>query len=306
MARKADSGWRDELIGARHSFYGFSAPAAGMILPMIEYDRGNAVGLVSYQRWGHGLPQGVDVVGAHAAFANVHAKRDGSQLPFLTAVYDPNHWTFKVFAHNDAAKLLVGTGWQVMTEREYATTVYAMRSRSLPDLSGYGVEWNTVGETWSDREVPEAWPGQTMSYRRRAWEPMAQTPFKLRVPCMDVDLAVVDVDQRLAMVVDYKRKGSAYPTPKGGWNLMALGSLEAKRCGYLSSVAAFVAEYAPVKPEWDYRVHPLNTTARGLLSYTLGSTGAGTKRLADAIAGTGWLDLTETQWRDVLGAARNV
>lgn len=300
MARREDSGWRDELIGQRHSFYGFKTPAPGMTLPMVEYDKGHAVGLVNYRRWGTGLPKGHAEFQAFRAFSSLYAARDGSQLPFLTAVYDPNHWTFKVFAHNAAAKLLVGTGWQVMSEREYATVLYAMRNRPLPDLSRYGVEWNTFGETWSEREVPEAWPGQAVSYRRRAWEPTVSVPFKLRVPCVDLDFAVVDVDSNVALVADYKRHGHRAHHAQ---NTRALASLATARG---VPVAAFIAEYAPVKPEWDYWVEPLNQSARSLLSYTLGSTGAGTKQLADAIAGDGWVALTETQWRDVLQAAKDV
>lgn len=303
MARKTDSGWRDLLLDVRHDYYGFDFPVAGMTLPMVEYDKGHAVGLVSYHRWGHGLPKGLDAADAHRAFSRLIASRDGSQLPFLTAVYDPEHWTMKVFAHNDAARLLVGTGWHVLTEREFAAVLYRMRDRDLPDLSRYGVEWNTKGETWSDRDQSERWPGQAMSYRRRAYEPRVSVPFKLRVPCMDIDFAVVDVDRDVALVVDYKRAGTTGQNPGDDWNLKALASLVTPRG---VGVAAFVAEYAPVKPSWDYRVKPLNTAARSLLSYTLGSNGFNVKKMAEAVAGTGWISLTEDEWTDVLRCARDL
>lgn len=303
MARKTDTGWRDLLLDVRHDYYGFDYPVAGMTLPMIEYDKGHAVGLVNYIRRGVELPKGPDAADAYRAFGRLIASRDGSQLPFLTAAYDVDDWSMRVFAHNDAARLLVGTGWRVMSERTFASVLYGMRDRDLPDLSRYGVEWNTVANCVRCPPNDERWPGQAMSYRRRAYEPRVSVPFKLRVPCTDIDFAVVDVDRDVALVVDYKRSGAAEGNPRDDWNLKALASLVTPRG---VGVAAFVAEYAPVKPSWDYRVNPLNTAARSLLSYVLGSNGFNVKKMAEAVAGTGWISLTEDEWTAVLRCARDL
>lgn len=304
MVRKADSGWRDEMLAERYRGFGFPFPAAGMILPMIEYDKGVAVGLVSYQRAGDTLPRGKETSAAYRGFANLYSSRDGGQLPFLTAVYEPGSWAMRILAHNEAAQLLVGKGWAHMTERQFATVLYTMRDKILPDLAAYGVEWNTLNWSVATPPFSEAWPGELMSRRRRAYEPSIPVPFKLRVPCMDVDLAVVDVDDRIALVADFKRHPyGVHPRPTDDYNARALSSLALKGG---PDVAAFLVAYAPQPGRWNYNLYPLNTSARSLLSYTLGSTGAGTKQLADAIAGNGWLPVAEPQWLDVLKCARDL
>lgn len=313
MARRTDTGWRDTLLAARHERWGFHAPAAGMKLPMIEYDRGRAVGIVSYLPLGAQLPSGHEAAAAYRAFGRLRDASAMDELPFLTARYDVRDWSMEVFPHNGAAVRLMGLAaprWVKLAEADFAELLYRMRGRQLPDLSAYGVAWNTDWLRTYGGDLPlaegfERWPGEPMSVRRREYEPLASVPFGQRVPCLDVDFAVIDHEERVAMLVDYKAAGGRMPGKLDHPNLKALASMT---CGGLSgvNVAAFVAEYAPQPSGWELRVHCLNKSARLLLAYALGAVGADTSVLASTVAGAEWVPLTETEWTDVLRCARDV
>lgn len=313
MARRTDTGWRDTLLGARHELWGFHAPAAGMKLPMIEYDRGKAVGIVSYQPLGNTLPTGPDVARAHRAFGRLRDASAMDELPFLTARYDVRDWSMDVFPHNGAAERLMGVQgprWAKLAEADFAALLYRMRGRQLPDLRPYGVEWNTDWKRSYAADVPvvdgfERWPGEPMSVRRRNYEPKVSVPFSQRVPCLDVDFAVIDSEDCVAMLVDYKAAGARLPVNLDHPNLKALASMT---CGGLSgqNVPAFVVEYTPDRGAWSFRVNCLNKSARLLLAYALGAVGADVSALASTVAGAPWVALTETEWTDVLRCARDV
>lgn len=305
MVRRSDSGWRDERLTGMHANAGFPCPVAGMTLPMVEYDHGRAVGIISYIRAVSDLPKGTDTFAAYQAFGKVYSASDGGMLPFLTAIYDPRDWSFKVFPHNEAAQLLVGAKrWHTLLERDFAALLYQMRNKTLPDLSAYGVEWNDHRSSHAMMTMVdvrgERWPGEHLSVRRREYEPSVAIPFNLRVPCMDIDFAVVDQDENVSLLVDYKLAGS--PRDEKNSNMRALASMSGRRTG----IAAMQVHYAPTEPHWDFSVYPLNQASRMLLSFAIGHNGHGTKLLADAIAGTGWLDLTDVQWLDVLRCARDI
>lgn len=314
MARRSDTGWRDTLLGTRHERWGFHAPAAGMVLPMIEYDRGKAVGIVSYQPLGDNLPTGADVARAYRAFGCLRDTSAMGELPFLTARYDVRDWSMDVFPHNDAAVRLMGLAaprWAKLAEADFAALLYKMRGRQLPDLRPYGVTWNTGWTRSYAADVPvvdgfERWPGEPMSVRRRNYEPLVSVPFSQRVPCLDIDFAVIDHEERVAMLVDYKAaRGSGSQVDTSHSNYTALASLTS---GGLSghNVPAFVAEYTPDRCGWTFRVNCLNKSARLTLAYALGAVGADVSALASTVAGAPWVALTETEWTDVLRCARDV
>lgn len=314
MARRTDTGWRDTLLATRHLHWGFHAPAAGMKLPMVEYDRGRAVGIVSYLPFGSDLPRGSAVNAAYSAFGALRDASGMDELPFLTARYDVRDWSMEVFPHNEAAQRLMslaGSAWVKMAETDFAALLYRMRGRELPDLSRYGVTWNTDWLRTYGGDLPladgfERWPGEPMSVRRRNYEPKVSIPFSQRIPCLDVDFAVVDRENRVAALVDYKSRGAAFHGANLDHpNYKALASLTT---GGLSgsNVAAFVAEYAPQPSGWELRVHPLNKSARLLLAYALGAANASTSALASTVTGGEWIALTETEWTDVLRCARDV
>lgn len=311
MARRTDTGWRDSLLTVRHAVYGFTAPAPGMVLPMVEYDRGRAVGLVNYLRIGDEVPNGPETAAAYRAFGRLADAAAMDHLPFLTAAYDPVDWSMALFPHNDAAQALVGRkGWTRVVEADFAALLYQMRGKVLPDLSCYGVRWNdTMWTTPSSATDPgaryEKWRGQAMSQRRREYEPTESVPFGLRVPCLDIDLAVIGPNEYVSLVVDYKAAGARLPTNLSHPNYKALASLASDTRSPVG-VAAYVVEYAPVKPAWQFRVHCLNKAAELHLAYSLGHTNASTGALASAVVGDQWVSLTEAEWLDVLRCARDL
>ncbi|AKA61779.1 hypothetical protein SEA_MAIH_40 [Streptomyces phage Maih] len=308
MARRFDTGWRDGLLNVRHAHWGHESPAVGMKFPMIEYDRGEPLAVISYRRRGEPLPVGREVANAYRAFGRLHRKT-GEQLPFLTVQYDVRNWSYRVFTHNDAARQFLGLGWTKMSEQQYVANLYRLRGRHAPDLAAYGVDfgterWDALDDPAEDFHVAEDWPHQLMSTRRRNFEPVGQTRMTWRNPCLDVDLAVVDRDDNVALVVDYKAPGARINMTST--NMQALGSLYTTR-GLRGGVgvAAMLVSYQPTKPAWSLRVHCLNQAARLHLSYVLGGSGT-TDQLAEAVAGIEWVDVTEAQWRSVLDAARDL
>jgi hypothetical protein len=309
MARRTDTGWRDSLLAQRHLNYGFMAPAPGMILPMIEYDKGRAVGVVSYLPLSTAKPSGPDVASAYRAFGILYDSAAMDRLPFLTARYDRSDWSFEVYPHNESARVLVGrSGWLRVSESGFAELLYGMRGRELPDLSSYGVTWNTTlsGSSADAFDgLAEKWPGQAVSIRRRDWEPETSVPFRLRVPCLDVDFAVVDRDDRLALLVDYKAAGGRLPVNLQHPNLKALASITTGP-GARFNVPAYVAEYTPGRSLWSFRVHCLNRSAELHLAYALGATDASTEALAETVSGATWVDLSEPEWVNVLRASRDL
>lgn len=303
--RRVDSGWRDPLIQVRHRYYGYEAPAAGMKLPMIEYDHGEPLAVISYLERSTVPPYGGDVMRAHLALGRLH-RATGEQLPFFTAQYDHRNWAFRLFGHNEAARAFLDrTGWVSMTEAGFVNSLYRLRGRYVPNLSSFGVEFNET-EWIGTHQAPdygptETWTGQAMSRRRRNYEPVAQTRASWRNPCLDIDFAVVDRDQNVAMVVDYKSPSAKVNL--ASTNMKALSGLfGGSHAGF--NVPAFVACYRPTKPAWTYSVHPLNASARSFLAYALGTQGGPPTPLAQAVA-SDWVDLSERQWKSVLDCARD-
>lgn len=318
MARRLDSGWRDESLAVRHSSWGFDAPAPGMTFPMIEYDRGEPLAVISYIRRGVQLPTGSEVMSAYNAFGSLY-RETGDQQPFFTVMYDPRNWSYKMFGHNESARsfldtspyLARGSGWVRMTEKQFANNLYRLRGRYAPDLSAYGV--TPSEELWPELEpdvwsgTGEAWPGQLMSERRRNFEPVGQTRMTWRNPCLDIDLAVTDQDGHVALVVDYKAPGARINVTNT--NAAAMSKLYVTSRSYRVAVPAMVVRYEPDSAFWKFRVHCLNKSARHHLAYTLGcmpSVDADMDTMAKTIAGVEWVDLTEAEWCAVLRVAREV
>lgn len=311
MTRKADSGWRDRELNQWHEAQGFPCPAAGMAMPMIEYDRGKAVGLINYVRRGDDLPTGAAVASAYRAFGRLHDSANSAPLPFLTAVYDPRNWAMRLFPHNPAAtKLLPGlsdhNGWaHHVSEQQFAKLLYGMRGRSVPDMFGYGVEW--AEGSWLaleplGRTVPLPFPCADMSARRRSYEPGVAAPMRTKLPCLDVDLAVVDPEGRLALVVDYKRTGAICDV--NGTNATALASL-AHPSGQLAP-ALMTRYWGSRASGWFFEAYPLNGIASSHLAYVLGCNDAPASVMAKAVAGGQWVRLIESHWLDVLRVARDL
>lgn len=309
MARRLDSGWRDESLSVRHSSWGFDAPAPGMTFPMIEYDRGEPLAVISYIRRGVHLPTGADVAQAYRAFGSLY-RETGEQQPFFTVMYDPRNWSYKVFGHNESARsFLDAAGWVKMTEQQFVNNLYRLRGRYMPQLSQMGVEFATA--EWLPDEIyefagnAEAWPGQFMSERRRNFEPVGQTRMTWRNPCLDIDLAVTDRDGHISLLVDYKAPGAKVNVTNT--NAAAMSKLYVTSRSYRVAVPAMVVSYVPEGDWWRFRVHCLNNSAQQHLAYALGCMGDfDMDTMAKTIAGVEWVDLTEAEWCAVLRVARDV
>lgn len=307
--RRRDTGWRDAELTRWHERHGLVAPAPGIHLPMVEYDRGVPVALVNYLRRDWKLPQGPDVVAAYSAFSYL-SREDGTSLPFLTVRYDPRNWSYSAVAHNTAGEVFLGsTGWVHMTEHTLAAHLYRLRGRRMPDLTPYGVTFASapwlmdVGPFSDDDMDPEAWPGASMSQRRRDFEPVEQTRMSWRNPCVDIDFAAIARDGRLSLVVDYKAPGAHL-----GLRSTNLKALSALHVGGIGPVPAFLVAYS-LGGEGDvplFRVHPVNATSRNFLAYALGTTSDSTGALAATVAGADWIALTGGGWRGVIECALNV
>lgn len=307
MARRIDSGWRDGTLAAKHAGWGHAFPVAGMAFPMVEYDQGVPLAVISYIRRGEELPTGGWVSAAYSAFSNMY-RETGEQLPFFTVQYDPRNWAYRIFGHNVPARDFLGTGgWHKMTEVEFVANLYRLRGRIAPDLSPYGVV--TAHDPWIETEpspdfhLPEVWPHQLMSTRRRCFEPVGQTRLTWRNPCVDIDLALVDASNRVSLVVDYKAPNAKVNV--ASTNMQTLSGLRTRQRGM--TVPAMVAQYLPDESGWTFRVHCLNKNARLHLAYVLGLEKEGSlSALAHTIAGGEWVSLTEVQWRNVLNCARDL
>lgn len=311
MARRHDTGWRDQGLAVRHESWSHPTPAAGTPFPMIEYDRGLAVALISYQARHLPLPNGENAVRTHAAFSRLH-RRTSSQLPFFTAIYDVRNWAYSLFGHNDAARdMLDSRKWVRMTERQFQDHLYRLRGRIAPDLAPYGVV-PSEARWWPEDPEPgvrvvEDWPHQLMSTRRRNFEPVGQTRMTWRNPCLDIDLAVVDRLDRVALVVDYKADGARInPDSTNARALATLRTNYGGSNGPLAAVPAMLVSYRRDNVSWTFRVKCLNDAASRLLSYTLGAAGQDTALASVVGDPKGWHDLSESQWRTVLDVAREL
>lgn len=303
--RRHDSGWRDARLNLLHAALDVPLPTAGMTLPFVEYDRGEALAVINYVRRDAPLPKGPDVGAAFAAFSRLRGPM-GTQLPFFTAQYDPRNWAMRLFAHNDAAFTLIGTPqWLPVTEQHFVRLLYRLRGQTLPDLPSWGVNLSTAPWIAFDaQQKVTSWPGQDMSVRRRNYEPepkqgapgaVHQLAFRLRNPCTDVDLAVVGGSGHVALLVDYKLDGAAVDVRHKTHQAMAgiLGDSGAP-------VPSMVVRYDPVGDRWKFQVHCLNRAAETLLTQVMTSTNA----VASGWWPDGWTYLDERRWQAVLNAAQ--
>lgn len=303
--RRHDSGWRDGRLAITHAAYGLNLPLAGMDLPMVEYDRGEALAVINYVRRDRALPRGENVGRAFEAVASLR-RDDGPRLPFLTAQYDPRNWAFRLFGHNDAARDLLGTGgWLAVTEQHFARLLYRLRGRVMPDLEPFGVSFSTAPWLQYDgQQKVTSWPGQDMSVRRRAYEPETQlgsdsrwrrVPFSLRNPCADIDLAVVGRSGAVSLLVDYKLASAAVdPSHKTHQAMSGIRDNDGH------TIPSLIVKYDPSGDQWKFHALALNRPGELLLIDVLTSSRAiaPTRELND------WAYLDERRWLAVLDTAR--
>jgi hypothetical protein len=300
MARTYDSGWRDAALAQWHAGNEIDMPAPGMWFPMVEYDRGEPLALISYFRLDQPLPSGPDAASAHRAMSDLHDIN--SPLPLVTVRYDPRNWSFCLFVHNEAAAdwLLQPQNTCVgMSEAEFVKNLYWLRGRPMPvaRLESLGAmfstsPWNSLASAENLGQLD--WPGQDLSARRRMHEPAGQDlPFSMRNPCTDIDLAVVGLgSSQLRLLVDYKLAGRSRIKPNHATH-HAMSKLRTGPDGSLIPYVIVRYEQGPAEEGgWLFSVHPMNETADTLLGGFLG-------RDPDF-----WSELSQEQWLKLLASLR--
>jgi hypothetical protein len=301
MAKKFDSGWRDQRLNLVHAAWDIPFPVAGMTFPTVEYDRGEAIAVVNYiRRDVAALPKGADVGQAYAAFSSLRGPL-GTLLPFITVQYDPRNWAMQLFAHNEPAAELLGIDerqWLLCTELHFARTLYRLRAHHLPEHVSGSIDFSTAPWLRHDGALPvTGWPGQDMSVRRRNYEPTGNgVRFSDRNPCTDVDLAVVGRRSgQVALVVDYKLH-SAYIQPDHKTHKAMAGLIN----GVGDQIPSMIVRYDPTGDRWRYEVYCLNGSAKHLLQAIMIDTNAVSPRwTAD-----GWVLVDEARWEGLLSQVR--
>lgn len=304
--RRYDSGWRDTRLPLVHSTIDLPVPVAGMSLVMVEYDRAEALAVINYVRRDASLANGPDAAAAYTAFGRLRSPL-GVRLPFLTARYDPRNWAMQLFPHNETARELLGCdNWLPVTEQHFARLLYRLRGRTMPDLELMDVSFNTA--PWLDYESQQkvvSWPGQDLSVRRRAYEPedfglangmTFHVPFNLRMPCTDIDMAVVGKSGAVRLLVDFKLH-EADVDPKHHTHRAMGGILSDSR----DAVPSVIVKYDPSGDHWCFHVLCLNRAAEDLLTPVM----TGTNAVAPNWRPDGWTYVDESRWFDLLDVARS-
>lgn len=110
--------------------WGCNCPAVDLDFLLVEYNIGKPVALVEYKHIGAWVP---DI--KHATYRALADLADGYRLeglPFLITFYSNEDWWFRVHPINQMARKHFSDG-QILTEREYVTTLYRIRAFKVKD-----------------------------------------------------------------------------------------------------------------------------------------------------------------------------
>jgi hypothetical protein len=125
--REERTGWRDEWISERHRLWGADVPMADIDFLAVEYDLKMPVAIVDYKGF---APRPIDV-DASASLVALRWLADMGGLMLMIVFYNRHTSVFTVRPLNRRAKEAY-TLDQVMSEREYVTSLYTLRRRSVP------------------------------------------------------------------------------------------------------------------------------------------------------------------------------
>jgi hypothetical protein len=130
MSSNERTGWRDEALSRRHRTWGVVCAGTDIDFLFIEYAFGIPIALVEYKECRKIKNGGVDIKDCNN-LALCHLA-DNSKIPFLIAYYWPEIYAFRVLPVNSYAR---GYFYQdeKLTEREYVSRLYKMRSSVLVD-----------------------------------------------------------------------------------------------------------------------------------------------------------------------------
>lgn len=128
--RKERSGWRDELISARHRMWGWDVPCVDLDFLLIEYDNHIPRALIEYKNERattfllDKLPSGIEAI-----------KRLGNtaSIPVFVCRYASDFSWMKVGAINKMAVDFLTVRVKLMSEYEYVKFLYSIRGRKMPE-----------------------------------------------------------------------------------------------------------------------------------------------------------------------------
>ena len=131
--RPERSGWRCEAISRRHREWGYNCPAVDLDFVVAEYNHGKPVALVEYKDR-HAQPPNV----GHPTYQALIALADGysgGAIPCMIAVYCSEHWWFRVYLLNDAARCHYAhvQAGEVLCEQRFVRSLYLLRQAVLTD-----------------------------------------------------------------------------------------------------------------------------------------------------------------------------
>ena len=124
------TGWRDQAISNRHRNWGFNCPAVDLDFVVVEYNIGKAVAVIEYKCYGAEKPNIKHPT--YRALIDLCNSYRKAPLPFMIVFYCNEDWWFKVYPVNSTAREFYTPG-QVMSEKEYVTSLYDMRKLVIED-----------------------------------------------------------------------------------------------------------------------------------------------------------------------------
>lgn len=134
------TGWRDAWISEWHRGIGFDAPAVDIDSietegashdgAWIEYDHRKPVALIEYKTPAAINRRGVEA--ARRAVAPIATLATMAGLPAYLVGYHSGRRTFRVWPLNEIAVARYDRGGELISERDYATLLYTLRGREIP------------------------------------------------------------------------------------------------------------------------------------------------------------------------------
>ena len=124
------TGWRDQALSARHREWGWDCPAVDIDQVWIEYDMGKVMGLFEYKREAIDWPPDLSA----RNYVALRDMADKARVPLFVVRYGRNLSWFEPRCASNIAHL----GWAAyhgghLTELEYVTFLYKLRTRHIPD-----------------------------------------------------------------------------------------------------------------------------------------------------------------------------
>ena len=122
------TGWRDEGISRRHRKWGVGCPAVDIDFLLVEYGWAGPAALVEYKN-----ERAQRLVYSNRSYRALGIVASGACIPFFECRYKSDFTSYEVTPLNGIAKnVWLPDGPAEMSEKQYVTFLYKMRSKPLP------------------------------------------------------------------------------------------------------------------------------------------------------------------------------